>query len=92
MLLTGYLDMRLAVNKYTENAAFLDMAPCGSCKNDASEERIASIIRAIGSPETSVLTGVTGCHTPEDGILHSHRSEKPQILHSINWMDSVAET
>jgi hypothetical protein len=28
----------------------------------------------------------------EDDILHSHRREKPQILHSINWLGSVAET
>jgi hypothetical protein len=33
-----------------------------------------------------------GFYIPEDGILHSHRREKTQILHGINWLDSVAET
>jgi hypothetical protein len=27
----------------------------------------------------------------EEDILHSLRREDPQILHSINWLDSVAE-
>jgi hypothetical protein len=31
-------------------------------------------------------------YIPEDDILRSHRPLKPQILHSINWLDSVAET
>jgi hypothetical protein len=31
-------------------------------------------------------------HIPEDGILHSQMPWKPQILHSINWLDSVTET
>jgi hypothetical protein len=33
-----------------------------------------------------------GFYIPEDGIAHSHRREKPQILHSINRLSSVAET
>jgi hypothetical protein len=33
-----------------------------------------------------------GLYIPEDGIFHSHCREKPQILYSINWLDSVAET
>jgi hypothetical protein len=33
-----------------------------------------------------------GFYIPEDDILHSDRREKPQILHIINWLDSVAET
>jgi hypothetical protein len=32
-----------------------------------------------------------GFYIPEDAILHSHRREN-QILHSINWLDSVVET
>jgi hypothetical protein len=33
-----------------------------------------------------------GSYIPEDDILHSHCREKPEILHSINWLDSVVET
>jgi hypothetical protein len=32
-----------------------------------------------------------GFYVPEDGVLHSHSRETPQVLHSINWLDSVAE-
>jgi hypothetical protein len=45
---------------------------------DVSEERIASIFRAmeaIRSSETSVNKISTQRHIPEDGILHSHRRE-----------------
>jgi hypothetical protein len=35
----------------------------------------ALIMKVISSPETSVLTRATLCHIPEDGILHSHRSD-----------------
>jgi hypothetical protein len=33
-----------------------------------------------------------GFYIPADSIFHSHRSEKRQILHSINRLDFVAET
>jgi hypothetical protein len=33
-----------------------------------------------------------GFHISEDDILHSHRRKKPEILHSINRLDCVAET
>jgi hypothetical protein len=33
-----------------------------------------------------------GFYIPEEGILHSHCREKPQILHNINWLSSVVET
>jgi hypothetical protein len=50
------------------------------------------MIEAIRSSETPILTRATWHHITEDGILHSHRREILQILHSINWLDSVAET
>jgi hypothetical protein len=33
-----------------------------------------------------------GSYIPEDDVLHSDRREKPQILHSINWLGYLAET
>jgi hypothetical protein len=33
-----------------------------------------------------------GFYIPEDGILHSHSRENLKFSHSINWLDSVAET
>jgi hypothetical protein len=32
-----------------------------------------------------------GFYIPENGVIHSQRREKPQALHNINWLDSVAE-
>jgi hypothetical protein len=32
-----------------------------------------------------------GFHILEDDIFDSRRREKPQILHNINWLDSVAD-
>jgi hypothetical protein len=45
--------------------------------------------RSVG---TSVLNIATLLNIPEDGILHRRRREKPQILHSINRLGSLAET
>jgi hypothetical protein len=36
---------------------------------------VALMMKALYSYETSVLTGATSHHIPEDGILHSHRRE-----------------
>jgi hypothetical protein len=44
------------------------------------------MMEASHSPETSVLTIPIRRNIPEDGILHSHRRENPQLLHSINWL------
>jgi hypothetical protein len=39
------------------------------------------MLEAISCSETSVLTRATRRNIPDDIILHSHRREKPQILH-----------
>jgi hypothetical protein len=50
---------------------------------------VTLMMEAIRSSETSIVTRVTWCNVPEDVLLHSHR--KPQVLHSINRLCSVAE-
>jgi hypothetical protein len=52
---------------FMNNAVFWDVAPRKYCVN-----------RRFGG--RSVYTISIRCHIPEDGILHSHRREKPQIL------------
>jgi hypothetical protein len=66
---------------------FVDVTPCGSCKNrrcvlrflvtanvDPSSPILVSLMmEAIRSYKTSVLTRATRSHTSEDGILHSNR-------------------
>jgi hypothetical protein len=53
---------------------------------------VTMMIEAIRFYETSVLTSVTRRQIREDDILRSHCREKPEILHSINRLVSVAET
>jgi hypothetical protein len=52
---------------------------------------LVTLMNAIRSSETSVLTRATWRNNLEDGILHSRRPWKPQILHSINRLRSAAE-
>jgi hypothetical protein len=62
-------------------------------RTDVSEELNASIIspirvtlmkEALSSSETSVLTRTTRRNSPEDTILHSHRSEN---LKPYKWIN-----
>jgi hypothetical protein len=44
-------------------------------------------MEALSSSGTSVLTGRTWRHIPEDGILHSHRRENSQFPTCQNVSD-----
>jgi hypothetical protein len=49
------------------------------------------MMEALRSSETSALTRASQRNIPEDGIIHSHRRENLQFLHSINQLDPVEE-
>jgi hypothetical protein len=51
---------------------------------------VTLMMKALLSPETSVLTRATRPHIPEEGSLQPQR--KPEILHMIKRLVSVAET
>jgi hypothetical protein len=53
-----------------------------ACVVPSSPIFVTLIKEAPGSSETSVLTRATRRNNPEDTIIHSHRREKPQILHT----------
>jgi hypothetical protein len=47
---------------------------------------VTLMMEAIRSSETSVLTRVTWCNIPEDGILHNHwRGNLKSYIASIGW-------
>jgi hypothetical protein len=52
---------------------------------------VTLMMEAVRSSETPVLTIVTRRNIQEDGILHSHRRDVLQVLHSFNWLGTVAE-
>jgi hypothetical protein len=51
---------------------------------------VTLMMEAISSSETSVPPRSTRRNIPEDGTLHSHRREKPQILHSVRQICMAA--
>jgi hypothetical protein len=91
-----------------KNAVFWDLCRVALVRTDVSEERIASIIRVTRIGELGTTLPVTSNRSTlrytvdggaratrrniiEDDILQSPLY-KPQILHSINRLGSVAET
>jgi hypothetical protein len=75
----------------SKNDVFCDVTPCGSCvlrllvtaNVVPTSSILVTLMEAIRSSETSVLTKVTRRNKPEDGILYSHRRENLNLTNSF---------
>jgi hypothetical protein len=48
---------------------------------------IFTLMEAIRSPETSVLTRVSRCHIPQDGIPHGHHHESLTSYRALGFYE-----
>jgi hypothetical protein len=92
-----FLTFSLFTYQFLKNVMFLDVTPCGSCKNrrfvgrllvaasfvPSSPILVNLMMEALLSSETSVLARVTQRKIPEDSILHSYRRQSLRSYVSV---------